>query len=614
MSESPKEQGVVGSADIARLAGVRRPAVSNWRRRFDDFPAPVAGSADRPLFALREVQEWCRAHGKDFEDDESELLWQRVRAEVPDLRRTAFLGCVGRVLTGRTAVEDVAAEWRELAEQVPSAQDPQQVYETLVLHWGAGRSRSEISAEVASWMADLAMVEPGERVLDPACAGGGLLVAASRLGAEITLGQDRDADAVAIADARLSGRSRLHVTAAGDSLLSPAPALSAEPADVVLCDPPYRERDWGHEELAEDPRWVHGLPPRGESELAWVQHCLSLVRPGGRVVVLVPASVSYRPGGRRVRAGLVRSGALTAVLEVPGEGSESGLHVWVLTRPGQETPPRHRVLLADAADRDTSLRLYRAFLAGTLPEEVSGALAVEAADLVDDEVDLRPARHRAEVSGGRAEAHYVPLLEEMDAALAQARTLVRELGLEGCQTPMTTLGALSDEGAVELHRAPVAMDTGEGDLPVLTVSDLRKGRPAGERCRWLPGLVTTVEGDVVVAETVREAPVRVVHEEGIALGPRLVLLRAVPGRLDPRFLARAVRPETVAAGRTASGRADLRGLRVPALSLEDQHEYVRRWEELQQQRELSERIAELGARLTELGHRGLQEGALRAEP
>ena len=540
MSEGTRDQGadqgLVGSADIARLAGVRRPAVSNWRRRFDDFPVPVAGSSSQPLFALQQVQDWCREHGKDFEADEADLLWQRIRAEVPDLHRTAFLAYVGGLLTGEiTGRESPAAGWRESAEHVLAAQDPHRVYEALVLRWGAGRGRAETDAELGSWMADLAMVGPGQRVLDPACGGGGLLAAASRLGAETTLGQDRDADAVAIANARLSGWSGLHVRAVGDSLRAPDPALEAEPADVVLCDPPYRERDWGHGELAEDPRWVYGLPPRGEGELAWVQHCLSRVRPGGRVVVLVPASVSYRPGGRRIRAGLVRSGALDAVLEVPGDGGESGRQVWVMSRPREGAGPPGGVLLVEAPDPDTSLRLYQDFLAGSLPEEEPRALVVEAADLIDDEVDLRPSRRRAEAALGRAEVHYLPLLEEMDAALSQARTLIRELGLTGGQAPITTLGALMDEGAVELHRAPVALSTGEGDIPVLTVSDLRKDRPAGERCRWLPGLVTTVEGDVVVAETVREAPVRVMREEGTALGPRLVLLRAVPGRIDRAF-------------------------------------------------------------------------------
>ncbi|SIO87077.1 class I SAM-dependent DNA methyltransferase [Nocardiopsis sp. JB363] len=616
---SPSTRALVGSADIARLAGVRRPAVSNWRRRFDDFPAPVDGAADRPLFALEEVRNWCLEHGKDFETDDADLLWQRVRTEVPDLRRTSFLAYVGRLLTGeipRVGGDPAPVQgWEVLAEQVLTAEDPNRLFERLALRWGSGLGRAETDPDLGDWMAELAGVAPGQQVVDPSCGGGGSLVAAARLGATTVVGQERDADAVAIAHARLRPLAKLCVTAVGDTLRAPRPVLATEPADVVLCDPPFRDRDWGHEELAEDPRWVYGVPPRGESELAWVQHCLSLVRPGGRAVVMVPASVSYRPGGRRIRAALVRAGALRAILEVPGDGGESGRQVWVVI--GPEKGVESRVLLVGAVEREESLRLYRDFLAGDLPSDEPRAIAVDAGELIDDEVDLRPSRHLALASRGRADVHYTPLLEELDATLSEARALIRGLDFDGGGVPMTTLGALIDQGAVESHRPPMVMSTGEGDLPVLTVADLRAGRPAGERCGPAPGLVTTEPGDVVVAETVRDTPVRVVCEGGEVLGPRLVLLRAVPDRLDPDFLAGAVRPEVVAAGRTASGRADLRGLAVPALPVEQQREHVRMWDGLRRQRELSERIAELGDRLAELGNRGLREGELKpgkAEP
>src|SRR5699024_10877889 len=39
----------VTAADIARLAGVTRAAVSNWRRRHDDFPSPTRAPASSPL-------------------------------------------------------------------------------------------------------------------------------------------------------------------------------------------------------------------------------------------------------------------------------------------------------------------------------------------------------------------------------------------------------------------------------------------------------------------------------------------------------------------------------------------------------------------------------------
>lgn len=57
-------QTEVTAADIARLAGVGRAAVSNWRRRHADFPKPVGGTETSPAFALSEVEEWLRDQGK----------------------------------------------------------------------------------------------------------------------------------------------------------------------------------------------------------------------------------------------------------------------------------------------------------------------------------------------------------------------------------------------------------------------------------------------------------------------------------------------------------------------------------------------------------------------
>jgi type I restriction enzyme M protein len=48
---------LVSRPDIARLAGVKRPAVTNWQRRHADFPAPVEGG-DLDRFRADQVLDW----------------------------------------------------------------------------------------------------------------------------------------------------------------------------------------------------------------------------------------------------------------------------------------------------------------------------------------------------------------------------------------------------------------------------------------------------------------------------------------------------------------------------------------------------------------------------
>ncbi|MFD5769872.1 hypothetical protein ACFWIN_29225 [Streptomyces sp. NPDC127049] len=42
-------------AEVARIAGVGRAAVVNWRRRHPDFPEPVGGTPVHPTFARSAV-------------------------------------------------------------------------------------------------------------------------------------------------------------------------------------------------------------------------------------------------------------------------------------------------------------------------------------------------------------------------------------------------------------------------------------------------------------------------------------------------------------------------------------------------------------------------------
>ena len=56
-------QDQVTAAAIARRAGVGRAAVSNWRKRYAEFPKPVGGGAS-PVFSWAEVEGWLVATGK----------------------------------------------------------------------------------------------------------------------------------------------------------------------------------------------------------------------------------------------------------------------------------------------------------------------------------------------------------------------------------------------------------------------------------------------------------------------------------------------------------------------------------------------------------------------
>ncbi|MFD1669625.1 hypothetical protein ACFSJI_30355, partial [Streptomyces calvus] len=114
----------VTAAGIARLAGVGRAAVSNWRRRHADFPRPVGGTETSPSFALLEVENWLRRHGKLAEVPLKERVWQQLAGH-PAGPVTALLhaGCVLLLIHDRSPVwlEVSSGSDERLAAMLPEA-------------------------------------------------------------------------------------------------------------------------------------------------------------------------------------------------------------------------------------------------------------------------------------------------------------------------------------------------------------------------------------------------------------------------------------------------------------------------------------------------------------
>lgn len=66
---------LITSGDIADLVGVNRAAVSNWKKRHDDFPAPAfTDSTGRVLlYWTDQVEAWIAAHFGDLDALASDL-------------------------------------------------------------------------------------------------------------------------------------------------------------------------------------------------------------------------------------------------------------------------------------------------------------------------------------------------------------------------------------------------------------------------------------------------------------------------------------------------------------------------------------------------------------
>ena len=603
----------MNAGDIARLVDVGRAAVSNWRRRHDDFPQPVGGTASSPLFSLPEVEEWLRRNGKAYQVSLADRVWQRLRAAGDDLRLGDRVAAAGALLTNQPTTLDTGL--RRLIGELATERGAAGAFEFLCDRYLEAHSR-QLSGTAPDVVQLIREIVGGDAwtVLDPACGLGSLLLA---IPAKRVLGQELTVSGAAIARARLllaeSGRATTAV--AGDSLRHDP--FAGELADVVVCDPPFNERAWGYAELTGDPRWVHGLPPRGESELAWVQHCLAHTRPGGLAAVLMPPAAASRRPGKRIRGNLLRAGALRAVIAL------GTADLWLLRqpRPG-ERPPSH-LLLVPVDDRDDAVAACRWHLAE--PDHPSH-LSVRIIDLLDDDVDISPSRRRPQDDGTDIVAGYQDALRELRAAVPNPPELVPLP--ERRDLPTTTIGELAKAGVLSVAHGPAKLPPPDrdfpppysdipppdgdvllpdGEVPVLTADDLADGRPPSGRTVDTPELVHVAPGDVVASVL---GAARVMTTGGAVLGPYLTRYRVDPDRLDPDFLAGLLRAGDTHPG---SSRVDVRRHKVPLLTLVEQRAYGAAFRELADVADVLRAAADAGERLVRLGFDGLIAGHLRPE-
>jgi SAM-dependent methyltransferase len=602
-----RDDATVSAADIARLAGVGRAAVSNWRRRHHDFPQPVGGTPASPLFALADVEEWLRGQGKLQELPLEERAWQLLRAEAgDDLRLAEVLAEAGDLLlSGRPPRTEAGAAVVELAHD----QGPDGAFEFLFGRYRETQARraSATPPEIADLMAGLA--RGARTILDPACGTGELLLSALEYAPARLLGEDVGADVASLAAIRLALRTADATIKVGDSLLRDA--FPGVLADAVLCDPPFHERAWGYEELTADPRWEYGLPPRLEPELAWVQHALAHLAPGGRAVVLMPAVAAGRRSGRRIRAQLLRRGALRAVIS-----PSTAHHLWLLRRPEGGTPAT--VLMIDSPDPARIAGTWQAYADDPDHDEPGVSRAVPVIDLLDEEVDLTPARHLSPAGAERTAERFSETHDRLAASVDRLGGLVPVLApsADKADSAVVPVAELARIGHLALHQAPLRGETDEGGEPLLTAEDVIEDRPASGRgdSRW----TATQAGDVVVAVADRRFVARVMTSGAALLGPQLTLLRVDPERLDPYFLAGVLRSsanvQLSTASSTGGGRADVRRAQVPRLPLEAQRRYGEAFRRMSEFETALRSTAIMGAQLAQLLADGVAEGTLNPPP
>ncbi len=203
-------------------------------------------------------------------------------------------------------------------------------YEYLISRFAsdAGKKAGEFytPSEVSTLLAKLVEPKDGERICDPTCGSGSLLLkAAKEVGSKnVSLyGQEVNGSTWALARMNMflheMDNARIEW---GDTINNPQlrEQDNLMKFDVVVANPPFSLDKWGAEEATADRynRFHRGVPPKSKGDYAFITHMIETLNEHGRAGVVLPHGVLFRGSSEgKIRKQLIEENLLKAVIGLP---------------------------------------------------------------------------------------------------------------------------------------------------------------------------------------------------------------------------------------------------------------------------------------------------------
>jgi type I restriction enzyme M protein len=220
--------------------------------------------------------------------------------------------------------------------------------------------------EVVRLMVNLLKPLEGERVYDPTCGSGGMLIQSIKYIKEhggnyknISLyGQEINLSTWAICKMNmlLHGAKGADIQK-GDTIREPKHTEGGvlKTFDKVLANPPFSLSNWGLEEASADQyhRFPYGIPPKSYGDLAFVSHMVASINVKGKMASVVPHGVLFRGGAEgKIREGFLKDDLVEAIIGLPQNifyGSGIPAAIMVINKNKLEER-RNRVLFIDGSN------------------------------------------------------------------------------------------------------------------------------------------------------------------------------------------------------------------------------------------------------------------------
>jgi type I restriction enzyme M protein len=328
------------------LSDLRKEKVEEYSQKYSGDPERVSRAMARERFVLPEECDFEHLHAQRKSADIGERI-NKALQKIEDANKAKLEGVFRNIDFNSEAnlgetkernsrlvhlLEDFADERLDLRPSKVGQRDViGDVYEYLIGNFAsdAGKKGGEFytPAEVSRLLARIVAPKAGDRICDPCCGSGSLLIRAGReVGSDdfSLYGQELNGATWALCRMNmfLHGMDTARIER-GDTIRNPK--LVENDAlmkfNVVIANPPFSLDKWGADTAGHDrhARFHRGIPPKSRGDYAFISHMVeSMNATDGRVGVVVPNGVLFRGGSEGlVRQRLIEENLLDGVVGLP---------------------------------------------------------------------------------------------------------------------------------------------------------------------------------------------------------------------------------------------------------------------------------------------------------
>ena len=335
---------------VKYISDVWRDHYEAYEKQYGDDPVRIRRKLERERFVLPEGASFYDLYEQRNADNIGELINEALEAIAEHPANKAKLDGVFRNIDfnseanlGKTKdrnrrlknlLEDFKQPKLDLRPSLVDEDIIGNAYIYLIERFAsdAGKKAGEFftPAQVSKLVAKLAQPKSGDRICDPACGSGSLLIKVANEvedGNYSLFGQEANGSTWALARMNmfLHGKDGARIEW-GDTLNDPALVEldSLMKFDVVVANPPFSLDKWGAERIKDEGdkpynRFWRGIPPKTKGDYAFISHMIESALPRqGRIAVIAPHGVLFRGSTEGlIRRHLIEENILDAVIGLP---------------------------------------------------------------------------------------------------------------------------------------------------------------------------------------------------------------------------------------------------------------------------------------------------------